>query len=295
LKFKNSSPFLGIQNNIFLRAADVNFDGYPDFLAVLESKDKSGEVSSDLYLLTNIVCVSGADNVCNAGRALSVTAENIKNVEIATFFDFNENGNNDIIFSTHSDNKFFLGSKEISDKGDDAFLKVFVIGGLCGASTHNCRFNSINYGANLPGPTLSYITSGSRGEKRMSIATQLSQATHFALQPPFVIFGLGQTPNFVESLTITLASSPRVVGKATMENVIPNSQLILIPHPPDDPSNWTFQLLLTPSDIIWKFASALVGLIVILGVFVGLLQWQEKREDDREKRQEAHKFHFDAM
>jgi integrin alpha FG-GAP repeat containing protein 1 len=293
-KFKQTSNFSGIRNNLFLRSADVNFDGYPDFLVSLE--DETSAVVG-LYLLTNIECEGGNDAVCDYGRALEVSKSLQNNAEIGTFFDFRENGNNDVIFSRYDGEreKFFLGSKEISDKGDDAFLKIFVIGGLCGAETYPCRFNDFNFGANLPGPTLYYDTTGNKGQRRVSVGTQLSQATHYALQPPFVIFGLGQTPNFVESLTITLASNDKVVGRMTIPNVIPNSQLILIPHPPGDPSNWDYQLLLTPSDILWKFATALGGLMLLLAAFIGILQYQEKREDDREKRQEAHKFHFDAM
>ena len=31
---------------------------------------------------------------------------------------------------------------------------------------------------------------------------QLSQSAHFALQLPYVMFGLGQTPNFVEEVGV---------------------------------------------------------------------------------------------
>jgi len=33
-------------------------------------------------------------------------------------------------------------------------------------------------------------------------AGQLSQSAHFALQLPYVMFGLGQTPNFVEEVAV---------------------------------------------------------------------------------------------
>ena len=40
-------------------------------------------------------------------------------------------------------------------------------------------------------------------------ATQLSQSAHFALQLPYTVFGLGQTPNFVDTLSVGI---PRPVG-----------------------------------------------------------------------------------
>ena len=42
-------------------------------------------------------------------------------------------------------------------------------------------------------------------------ATQLSQAAYFALQPPYTVFGLGRTPNFVEKLIIGLPRSENLV------------------------------------------------------------------------------------
>ena len=39
------------------------------------------------------------------------------------------------------------------------------------------------------------------------LATQLSQAAYFALQPPYTVFGLGRTPNFVEELIVGLPRS----------------------------------------------------------------------------------------
>ena len=45
-----------------------------------------------------------------------------------------------------------------------------------------------------------------------STATQLTQSAHFSLQMPFVLFGLGQTPNFVDTIIITLPHRHAEVG-----------------------------------------------------------------------------------
>ena len=283
-----------ITNNLILRAGDVDFDGYPDFLTVLRTQDDNVR---GLFLLNNIKC-GGNAKLCGGSRGISTRDLSLPNVETGVFFDYKEDGGNNLIYSVFQNDDYTMGSKDISDKGDSSFLKVMVIGGHCGPGgddEQQCRFGQdVNYGANLPGPTIKYETQGSDGGSRVGVWTQLSQGTHQAVQPPWVIFGLGQVANFVEKLTITLASDDKV-GEASMENVIPNSQLILIPYPPDKPSKWAFQLLLTPSDIIWKFAIALLSVVVVLGLIVIILQYQEKREDDAEKREEAHKFHFDAM
>lgn len=77
--------------------------------------------------------------------------------------------------------------------------------------------------------------------------------------------------------------------------IIPNSQLIVIPYPQNDPRSWSAKLYLTPSNIVLLTAIALIGVCVFILVIIGILHWKEKKADDREKRQEAHRFHFDAM
>ncbi|KTF82369.1 hypothetical protein cypCar_00022782, partial [Cyprinus carpio] len=85
------------------------------------------------------------------------------------------------------------------------------------------------------------------------------------------------------------------VRKQEWTAIIPNSQLIVIPYPQNDPRSWSAKLYLTPSNIVLLTAIALIGVCVFILVIIGILHWQEKKADDREKRQEAHRFHFDAM
>lgn len=85
------------------------------------------------------------------------------------------------------------------------------------------------------------------------------------------------------------------VRKKEWTAIIPNSQLIVIPYPQNDPRSWSARLYLTPSNIVLLTAIALIGVCVFILVIIGILHWQEKKADDREKRQEAHRFHFDAM
>ncbi|KAK3528341.1 hypothetical protein QTP86_033194 [Hemibagrus guttatus] len=67
-----------------------------------------------------------------------------------------------------------------------------------------------------------------------------------------------------------------------------------MPHRQAD-DRWSAKLYLTPSNIVLLTAVALIGVCVFILIIIGVLHWQEKKADDREKRQEAHRFHFDAM
>ncbi|KAM9623758.1 T-cell immunomodulatory protein isoform 3-T3 [Morphnus guianensis] len=85
------------------------------------------------------------------------------------------------------------------------------------------------------------------------------------------------------------------IRKQEWTAIIPNSQLIVIPYPHNVPRSWSAKLYLTPSNIVLLTAIALIGVCVFILAIIGILHWQEKKADDREKRQEAHRFHFDAM
>lgn len=128
------------------------------------------------------------------------------------------------------------------------------------------------------------------------LAAQLSQSAYFALQCPYTVFGLGQTPNFVDELSVGLQRSQgSPERKHTWQSIIPNSQMIIIPYPPDDPSSWIAKLLVTPSKLVLFTGVGLLGVCCFILLIILVLYLKEKREDKREKRQDAHKFHFDAM
>jgi len=38
--------------------------------------------------------------------------------------------------------------------------------------------------------------------KTVIVGAQMSQSAHFALQMPYIMFGLGQTPNFVQEVGV---------------------------------------------------------------------------------------------
>ena len=79
--------------------------------------------------------------------------------------------------------------------------------------------------------------------------TQIHTAVIFPgspLQLPFVIFGLGETPNFIEALIIGAGhpggtnGSQRVSGRHQWSSLVPNSQVVVITTPPDNPGRYTY-------------------------------------------------------
>ena len=96
-------------------------------------------------------------------------------------------------------------------------------------------------------------------------------------------------------------------------SLIPNSQVVVIPCPPTDPSRyaspsvfptqssvcscfrWMLQLYLTPSGLVYSTAGVLASLFVATAVVAIALHMRERLQDSREKKQAKHRFHFNAM
>ena len=92
----------------------------------------------------------------------------------------------------------------------------------------------------LPGTTVAFSTTDRNGKKERSTATVHSSS--FSLQLPFVLFGLGETPNFIEDLTVAAgygsngsASVSVNVGYHKWSLLVPNSQVIVVMTPHNQP------------------------------------------------------------
>uniref|UniRef100_A0A4W5MNS7 Integrin alpha FG-GAP repeat containing 1 n=1 Tax=Hucho hucho TaxID=62062 RepID=A0A4W5MNS7_9TELE len=250
-----TTPPAGELNPITLHLGDYNMDGFPDALVILRNTSGSGQQA---FLLENVPCDNASCK--DVGRMFRVHWDQsdlgaIPGAAIATFFDIYEDGILDMI----------VLSKEEGKEG-------FVIHALKNNFEADAYFVKV-------------------------IAGQLSQSAHLSLQLPYTVLGLGRSANFLDHLYVGI---PRPLGdkdvrKQEWTAIIPNSQLIVIPYPHNEPRSWSAKLYLTPSNIVLLTAIALIGVCVFILVIIGILHWQEKKADDREKRQEAHRFHFDAM
>ncbi|GAB1599347.1 T-cell immunomodulatory protein-like [Argonauta hians] len=273
---------------ITLRAGDYNLDGYPDLLTVLTNQNHTQRV----FLLKNV-----AFNQDNFTRTFSIDhkayfAQPTGTAFLATFFDIDEDGVLDVFISSReSERKTKLQMFKNEFIEDAYFLKVMVVSGLCG---DDCDVEP--YGNNVPGPVVRFKTTRFSGESQVGFATQLSQSAHYSLQLPYTVFGLGQSPNYIDKLKVGFSfTSKHNCQTREWSSVIPNSRLIIIPHPLDHPENWSNRLFVTPSRLVLLTGAALLGTCAFISIVVGILHWREKAEDKLEKLQESHKFHFDAM
>ncbi|XP_068173650.1 T-cell immunomodulatory protein [Antennarius striatus] len=281
---------------LVLHIGDYNLDGFPDALAILRNTSGSGQQA---FLLENVPCTV---SICHSvGRMFHIHWDQpdlgaIQNAVMATFFDIYEDGILDMLVLSQAQGKndLIIHALKNNFEADAYFVKVMVLSGLC---FNDCPDEVKPFGVNQPGPYVMYTTMDSNGDVKNASAGQLSQSAHFSLQLPYTVLGLGRSANFLDHLFVGIPRQSGVteIRKQEWMAIIPNSQLIVIPYPHNKPSSWSAKLYLTPSNSVLLTAIALIGVCVFILVIIGILHWKEKKADDREKRQEAHRFHFDAM
>lgn len=284
-------------DTITLRAGDFNNDGFVDMLVTLQLKKGEPLNSMKTFLFENVPCKPPCSGLTRTFKvdwdALSPTNEN---AVMGVFYDFMQDGILDVIFVKQIGSVFTVAAFRNSLDYDANFIKVMVISAITNVTAHEQTQSLLGtkkiLSSNLPGPKVQYKTTTQDGNTQAGRASQLPQSAHFAMHLPYTIFGLGRTPNFVEDLVIGMFNQTK-----TMNQIIPNSQLIIII--PDNnalhPSKWIAQLYVQPSKIILQTVGALAGTCLIIAIIIGVLHWKERREDRIERLQEAHRFHFDAM
>lgn len=295
-----------IYNALAPRVGDINLDGYPDILLRTQNPS-TNKVATHLLLNVpvnqeNEIIVS---NVTRGFELQNEVMEGIGKTIMATFFDLYENGMFDVILVEKEDGKYRLGAfTNITQDSDAYFVKVIVLSGKC---FNDCPYNSFSkkagikvpYGTNTPGQTICYRTQRPGLEEGFgeihSCEPQLTQTAHSPMQLPYTIFGLGLAPNFLDYMTVNVTNATDSSRGHTWSQIIPNSQMYVIPNPPNEPGHWEAKLFITPSRGITLTGLALVGTCGLIVLIIVFLHWRERKDDLRERLQEANRFHFDAM
>ncbi|XP_067938795.1 T-cell immunomodulatory protein-like [Watersipora subatra] len=274
----------------WLRGGDVDNDGFSDLLVTLMEK-ATGNLRP--FILHNVEC----DGACLPDtRIFSIQWDWLPveyNISQVAFFDIQHDGRLDVLCNSNAaaGGELHLLINDIAKQS--CFVSVKVGSGLCPYEKNSgC---SKTYG-NIVGPTIAYSSTNPDGSSALGTATQLSQSSNGALQLPYVQFGLGTTPNFVDSLTVGIVrQKDQVEWKQTWKTIVPNSHLVVVPQPPDKPGQWLMHLYVTPSQLVLVTGLVLLGLCALVAIIIALLHIKEKYHDRQVKLQESHRFHFSAM
>lgn len=283
---------------ITLRASDLDGDGYTDFVAVAKN-NRDGK--NKVIFLRNIpepekstkdTPVSGARFMKRTFEIQEIPFEASPqtNIHLVTLFDINEDGKVDMLIgASEQDYKPYdlnITAKMNSQMVDACFMKVLVTNGFCSAEASS-------NGQSARGPFICFELSQNDGRKMQGCAGQLAQSSHFSLQQPYVIFGLGQTPHFVETLNVSIPGfgPDKRVRTRVLEQIVPDAQVIIIPKQKDNPNSWDYKMFLSPmSDLVFSTLIALAVLCLLILFIIFILHRQETLEDAAEH--EEYKRHW---
>jgi integrin alpha FG-GAP repeat containing protein 1 len=215
---------------------------------------------------------------------------------IAGFFDFSENGKLDLIISAGNETNSRLLVRENSEVIEANFLKIIMSSGRCppdGCDRNTGWMWSLRdvegYSSNIPGAQVTYLMDDINGVKRAATSGQLKQSSHFALETPYMLFGLGELANYVEALNITLPSPQNNEDEKgllhTMEQIIPDAHIIIVPRPLNEAKNWKAKLYFTVGDRIKRTVYTLLAICAALVLVIAVLHKKELREDAPEAKE----------
>ncbi|XP_071959694.1 T-cell immunomodulatory protein-like [Antedon mediterranea] len=272
---------------ITMSIGDFNTDRYPDLMIVMRTQNDTRRV----------VLLNNQDGNHFAPVVRMGALGEIQNPIIASFVDISDNIMLDMFVVSQQGPTSTPELHAVKNNFivDAYFIRVQVLSGLCFTGCPGFASGRYPYGVNQPGPTVHYETTGTTGNKELSTGAQLSQSAYYSLQIPSVFMGLGQNPNFVDTVTTAIPTNNSEIRSKDTNSIIPNSILIVIPLPPTHPASWDVKLLITPGQSVFLTAGALLGTCLFVAMVIGLLHLKERRQDEKEKRQESHRFHFDAM
>ena len=282
---------------ITLRASDLDGDGYTDFVVVAKNVR---EFKDQVIYLRNVPepekskkdgPISGAKFMTRTFEVHVIPFEQSNlDVHLVILFDINEDGKVDMLIGASESNRkpydMNISAKMNTQMVDACFMKVLVTNGFCSAEAGS-------NGQSARGPFICFELSQNDGKKMQGCAGQLAQSSHFSLQQPYVIFGLGQTPHFVETLNVSIPGfgPDKKVRTRVLEQIVPDAQVIIIPKQKDNPNSWDYKMFLSPmSDLVFSTLIALAVLCLIILFIIFILHRQETLEDAAEH--EEYKRHW---
>lgn len=285
-------------SRVIFRVGEFSLDSFPDMVVIAQAT--RANTRPVIKVMDNAECTKCEKN---GTRRFEIRAqENIqpKNmslgvIKMGTFFDLLEDGSLDLLVEYEYGGQTRFGFIYCPDKGDTTFLKVQVFTGVC-SDRCNPKSNEIGSSISMTGACASFSMTDGWGGSTQSVACQVPASSNRALYLPFLLYGLGRSPNFVDELNIAIPkyADRKEDWKHSLKQIVPNSRIIVLP-PSDQYPHWTSRLYVTPSALIVQSLAVIALVCCMLLMVVVFLHYREKKEDRYERQQQSHRFHFDAM
>jgi integrin alpha FG-GAP repeat containing protein 1 len=272
------------------RIGDYNNDGFPDLL-IMTSSTKTGATS--LQVVESVTSKNARDFIVSS--TVEVNAK--ERIQNAIFFDFNRNGNLDLLITMiNHQREIGITIFESSQRHDAFFFRGLVLSQIC---TQTCLDPILNYrlplpekpyGGNSIGATLKYLVLDSQGTTRVGVSGQMAQSAYMSLNDPYAHFGLGRSSNYIENMFIGVTRSEK--SQVIYSGIIPNSKLIIVPT---DNLDWKLELYMNPSTTTFAIIATCSVITIILSLVILVMDQFEQREDEIEKRKQLYQLNYDAL
>ncbi|KAF1760367.1 hypothetical protein GCK72_008616 [Caenorhabditis remanei] len=283
---------------VVFRVGEFSLDSFPDITAIIQSRANSRPI---VKVIENAECKNCEKNGTRRFELRKLEFVQPRNmslgvIKMGTFFDLLEDGSLDLLVEYEYGNQTRFGFIYCPDKGDTTFLKVQVFTGVCSDNRCNPKSNEIGSSISMTGACASFSMTDGWGGSTQSVACQVPSSSHRSLYLPFLLYGLGRSPNFVDELNIAIPkyADRKEDWKTSLKQIVPNSRIIVLPPSTEYP-HWSSRLYVTPSALIVQSLAVIALVCCMLLMVVVFLHYREKKEDRYERQQQSHRFHFDAM
>ena len=212
-----------------LRIADVNQDGYPDFVITLAFKDYTE--SENIKEFTRSVMLLNDDSEASDSRSFSQVKTDSDNyfakvlqyagdtADFLTFMDIDDDGKLDFVLQKTENGLSSVLVLYNNVVSDNFFIKALSVNSELKKSQNIYNDYSI-------GPTYRFVVTDMQDNRLVNVGSQRFQSGYMSLQLPFAFLGVGRSNNYVEMFYAAQSINGKRAEKMWTP-IIPNSQLII--------------------------------------------------------------------
>lgn len=294
---------------VAISVGDYDLDSYPDLVLVLvDPASPTSLASARPALLRNVPCGEGClpeqvqsqrRTFVEVTKAVDVLRDARHTAGVA-FADWYNIGAPGFVVNQYDGAGRTARMKHFAIRNgisrDAYFVRAETLNGVCPAPCHQRATGSRSdrpYGVDYIGATYRFYFYDLDGAVQVRTNTQLSQTGNRALQSPTLLFGLGRTSNFIPDMSVGI-NSRRQPALFAIQNTFPNSEIVFVP-PHADSSSWRAELQINPGDYIVYVTISIASALLVLALTTAIFKYQEKREDDLERKRATHLVNFDAL
>ncbi|ELP85138.1 T-cell immunomodulatory protein precursor, putative [Entamoeba invadens IP1] len=267
----SSLSFKEVDGLTQVAVGDYNNDAYPDFVVIVQDNTAQAKDVFGLLLMNEAgkkISIDGSAE--NVFRSTSLGATN------AVFYDCENQGILNVLFNVESSENSMTTQKvkiiSNNEVPDALFVKIAALNGVI------LKHDTKAYGTSYFGGVFKLALADTSGDNVGISSMQLTQTTHKIIQMPFAHIGLGRISNYIQVVEFG-TNMKYTVNHNQWQSIIPNSQLVVIPDPPQKAANWKIELYFLDLTLMFWIAIAMTIALVILGIIMLALFIRDKRKE----------------